>query len=446
MEMLLEKTPPYSEEAEQAVLGSMLLDREAIIKATENLKEEDFYRPSHRTIFRMMVDLFNRGEPVDLVTLTGELRSANRLDEVGGIPYITKLADIVPTSANVGYYAKIVAEKSLLRELINTTTEVVTRAYEGGEEVDSLLDYAEKEILRIAQRQLKGGFTSLQSLMVDAIDQIENLSKSKGKISGVPTGYDDLNAITLGFQPSDLIIVAARPSMGKTSFCLNIAQNAALQYGIPVAIFSLEMSKEQLALRMLCSEARVSSQKLRSGDVDEDDWLRLANAAGKLAEGKIYIDDTPGATVAEMRAKTRRMKAEHGLGMVVIDYLQLMQGNSRSDNRQQEISEISRGLKALARELNVPVVALSQLSRAVESRSTHRPQLSDLRESGALEQDADIVAFIYRDDYYNEDSEEPNIAEIIIAKHRNGPIGTVKLFFQKDFTRFENLEKFRVEG
>ncbi|HHU63270.1 MAG TPA: replicative DNA helicase [Clostridiales bacterium] len=437
--------PPCSMEAEQSVLGCMLLSKEAVSRAAEVLKPEDFYHEGHKEIFEAMLDIYEEGEPVDLVTLTERLRMRNSIDAVGGITYITNLSTFVPTAANIEYYIKIVEEKSILRRLIKLNTQVIEYSYSGGLDIDQLLDMAEKGIFDISQRHSVRGFTPIQDILLDNFNRIEQLYKDKSKITGIPTGFPDIDYKTSGFQPSDLILIAARPSMGKTAFALNIAQYAALHAQKSVAIFSLEMSKEQLVNRMLCSEANIDSHRMRTGNLDENDWPRLAMAVGPLAKAPIYIDDTPAISVLEMRSKARRLKLERGLDIIIVDYLQLMQGRGRADNRQQEISEISRSLKALARELDVPVVALSQLSRAPETRNDHRPILSDLRESGAIEQDADLVMFLYRDEYYNPDTDKKNIAEIIIAKQRNGPTGTVELVWLDQFTKFASLERHRTE-
>ncbi|ADG83801.1 replicative DNA helicase [Thermincola potens] len=446
MSLPLEKIPPQNLDAEQSVLGAMLIDKESIIKVSEILRPEDFYRDAHKHIYEAMLDLSERNEAVDLITLTEELRQRGFLDQVGGAAYVAGLATMVPTAANVEYYARIVEEKALLRNLINVATRIVALGYESDEEPTELIDTAEKMIFELSQRKAREGFSPLKNILMQTFDRIEDLYNNKGQITGVPSGFVDLDRLTSGFQPSDLIIVAARPSMGKTAFCLNIAQHAAVRSQVPVAIFSLEMSKEQLVQRILCSQAMVDQQKIRTGNLEEEDWKKLTKAAGPLSQAPIYIDDTPGLSVSEMRAKARRLKAEKGLGLIVIDYLQLMSASSRrSENRQQEISEISRSLKLLARELQAPVIALSQLSRAVEQRQDKRPMMSDLRESGSLEQDADLVMFIYRDDYYNPESEKKGISELIIAKQRNGPVGTVELGFLKEFTKFVNLERHRAD-
>ncbi|GAB6116461.1 replicative DNA helicase [Thermoanaerobacter brockii subsp. lactiethylicus] len=438
------KIPPQNIEAEQSVLGSMLLSRDAIIDVSEIIKADDFYKESHKKLFDVMMEMFEKDIPVDLVTVVDELRKRNMLEAVGGIDYIASLSSNVITTANVSYYAKLIKEKATLRRLIEASSEIMELSYEG-DDVETVLDIAEQKIFDIAQGRNTTNFSPIKDVLMNTFYKIEELYKNKGQLTGIPSGFPDLDLKTAGFQPSDFILVAARPSMGKTSFALNIAQNAALLTGLPVAIFSLEMSKEQLVNRLICSTANIDSQKLRTGNLDEDDWMKLAAAMTPLSKASIYIDDTPGIGVMDIRAKCRRLKLEKGLGLVMIDYLQLMQGRGKAENRQQEISEISRSLKSLARELNVPVITLSQLSRAPESRSDHRPILSDLRESGAIEQDADIVMFLYRDDYYHKDSEKKNIAEVIIAKHRNGPTGTVELLWLAQYTKFVSLDKYRTE-
>ena len=441
--MLIERVPPQNIEAEQAVLGAMLIEKEAIARVTELLKGGDFYREAHRLIFEAMLDLYNRNEAVDMITVIELLKREDNLERVGGIAYVTSLANSVPTAANVHYHAKIVEEKALLRQLIQTSTKIAALGYEGSEEVSQIVDQAEKMILEVSNRRIGGDFTPIKSIVLDAFGKIEQLYESRGGITGLATGFKDLDRLTSGLQKSDLILVAARPSMGKTAFTLNIASNVAIREKKAVAFFSLEMSKEQLVQRMLCAEASIDSQKLRIGELEDDDWTKLINAADRLSGAPIFIDDTAGISVLEMRSKARRLKVEHDLSLIIIDYLQLMQGSGGKggENRQQEISEISRSLKGLARELGVPVVALSQLSRSVESRQVKKPMLSDLRESGSLEQDADIVAFLYREDYYNPDTENKNITEIIVAKHRNGPVDSVQLFFHKQFTRFADLTR-----
>lgn len=435
------KIPPHNIEAEQSVLGAMLLSKDACYQVAEHLKSDDFYRESHRKIFDIIVALSEKREPVDLVTVTEELRNAKILEQMGGVMYLTTLTETVPTIANAMYYSKIVEEKAILRRLINTSSQIVSKAYDGAEDVENILDDAERRILEIAQKRRVENYHHIKDILLSTFERIEELYNSDGGITGVPTGFADIDERTSGFQPSDLILIAARPSMGKTAFALNIAQNAAIRHKIPVAIFSLEMSKEQLVQRMLCSESNVDSHRLRTGKLMDDDWPRLARAMGPLSQASIFIDDTPGITSLEIRSKARRIKAEQGLGLIIIDYLQLMAGSGRTENRQQEISDISRSLKALARELSVPVVALSQLSRAPEMRSDHKPILSDLRESGSQEQDSDLVAFLYREDYYDKDTDQKNIAEIIIAKQRNGPTGSVKLVWLPRFTKFANIEK-----
>ncbi|MGI1689914.1 replicative DNA helicase [Thermoanaerobacter uzonensis] len=438
------KIPPQNIEAEQSVLGSMLLSRDAIIDVSEIIKADDFYKESHKKLFDVMMEMFEKDIPVDLVTVVDELRKRNMLEAVGGIDYIASLSSNVITTANVSYYAKLIKEKATLRRLIEASSEIMELSYQG-DDVETVLDIAEQKIFDIAQGRNTTNFSPIKDVLMNTFYKIEELYKNKGQLTGIPSGFPDLDLKTAGFQPSDFILVAARPSMGKTSFALNIAQNAALLTGLPVAIFSLEMSKEQLVNRLICSTANIDSQKLRTGNLDEDDWMKLASAMTPLSKAPIYIDDTPGIGVMDIRAKCRRLKLEKGLGLVMIDYLQLMQGRGKAENRQQEISEISRSLKSLARELNVPVITLSQLSRAPETRSDHRPILSDLRESGAIEQDADIVMFLYRDDYYHKDSEKKNIAEVIIAKHRNGPTGTVELLWLAQYTKFVSLDKYRTE-
>ena len=448
MDISNHKVPPQNIEAEQWVLGGVLLEREAIARVLETLVPDDFYRESHRKICHCMIALFEKSEPIDLITLTDLLKNKNQLDEVGGGAYLSSLADNITTAANIEYYAKIVKEKSILRGLINTATEIVARGYEDGGDVADLLDQAEKNIFQISESQIKPSFYEIKNLLKESFKTIEKLYESKEIVTGVPSGFEELDKLTSGFQPSDLVIIAGRPSMGKTAFSLNIAQHAAIEKKIPAALFSLEMSKEQLVLRMLCSEAKVDAHKLRGGFLGEADWPKLTRAAGILSEAPIFIDDTPALAVLEMRAKARRLMAEHELGLVIVDYLQLMRGRGlsgrgrpSSETREQEISEITRSLKALAKELNIPVVALSQLNRKVEERTDKRPHLADLRESGAIEQDADLIAFIYRDEIYNRSDDNPNkgIAEVIIGKQRNGPVGEIKLAFLDKYTTFENL-------
>ena len=439
-----ERTLPHNLEAERSVLGSILLHNHTFNLAAEVLGAGDFYRDAHRRIFDKMIRLSERGDAIDLVTLKEELTRSGELDAVGGPAYITALVDGVPRAANVENYAHIIKEKATLRQLITSANKILSTAYEAGEDADVILDQAEHAIFAIADRQVRDGFVSLRELAQSSLETIDKLHSRKELITGVPTGFTDLDEMTSGLQPSDLIIVAARPSMGKTSLVLNIAQHVGTKTDMTVGIFSLEMSKEQLFLRMLTGEGRIDAHRLRGGFLGERDWGRLSQAIGTLSEARIFIDDSPSIGVLEMRAKCRRLAAEHGLHLVIVDYVQLMQGRGRFENRTLELASISRSLKGLAKELSVPIVLLSQLSRAPESRADHRPQLSDLRESGALEQDADVVIFIYREDQYADRSEEPagdtqGMAELIIGKQRNGPTGVVKLAFIREFTRFENL-------
>ncbi|WP_456272889.1 replicative DNA helicase [Bacillus sp. AK031] len=441
-EILSNHVPPQNIEAEQAVLGAIFLEPSALTQASESLIPEDFYRSSHQKIFHVMLKLNDSGKAVDLITVTEELSAVKELEDVGGVSYLSELAGSVPTAANIEYYAKIVEEKSLLRRLIRTATTIAQDGYSREDEVDALLSEAEKNIMEVAQRKNAGAFHDIKDVLVKAYDNIELLHNRTEDVTGIPTGFADLDEMTAGFQRNDLIIVAARPSVGKTAFALNIAQNVAVKTDENVAIFSLEMGAEQLVMRMLCAEGNINAQNLRTGSLTDEDWRKLTMAMGSLSNAGIYIDDTPGIKIGEIRSKCRRLKQEQGLGMVLIDYLQLIQGSGRSgENRQQEVSEISRELKGLARELEVPVIALSQLSRGVEQRQDKRPMMSDIRESGSIEQDADIVAFLYRDDYYDKESENKNIIEIIIAKQRNGPVGTVSLAFVKEYNKFVNLER-----
>jgi len=449
------RTPPHNIEAEQSLLASMLLDREALIKVTDYIDAVHFYKKAHSIIFRAMKAIHDSNESVDLVTLSDYLRSRNQIDDAGGSAYIVFVSNSVPSAVNYESYLKIVYEKAMLRTLIDAGNRILNFGYRESDDVDGLIEEAEKLIFRISQSQISSDFVPIKQLVRDAFDNIERLFQRKSLVTGVSTGFADMDNITAGFQPSDLIIIAARPSMGKTAFVLNLAANMAMgRERTSVALFSLEMSKQQLVHRMLCTEAKISSHKARTGQIDSRDWAAFTTAAGKLSEAKIFIDDSPGITFSELRSKARKLYSEHKIGVVIIDYLQLMQsksagvgGPSREQNRQQEISEISRSLKALARELNVPVIALSQLSRAVEQRPDKRPMLSDLRESGAIEQDADVVMFIYRDEYYNkEESKEPGVAEIIIAKQRNGPTDTVKLRFCREDMRFMNLSRMSEPG
>lgn len=440
--MELGKIPPHDIEAEQAIIGSMLTDKEAVIAAVEILKDTDFYREDNKTIYSAILNLYNRSEPIDIITLKAELKSMGKLEAVGGLEYIAQLPDRVPTTSNVEQYVKIVEEKSMLRSLIKVADEVITLGYDPMQEVENIIDAAEKKIFDVTQKKNQKGYASIKDILVDTFIELEKLYNQKEPITGIPTGFLDLDYKTAGLHNSDLILVAARPAMGKSAFALNIATNAAVRAKVPVAIFSLEMAKEQMTNRILCSEAMVDSNKVRTGKIEDDDWAKLAAASGELSESGIYIDDTPGISIMEIRAKCRKMKMEKNIGLVVIDYLQLVQGSSkRGASREQEIAEISRSLKILAKEINVPVIALSQLSRAPEQRPDHRPMLSDLRESGSIEQDADIVMFLYRDDYYNEDSEKKNIAEVILAKHRSGSTGTVELLWMGNYTKFANIAR-----
>ncbi len=445
-EEMVERIPPQNIEAEKSVLGSMLVEKEAIGKAIEVLgNEEPFYKEAHKKIYSAIVDLFVRNEPADLVTVTEELSRKGDLEAIGGTAYLTELINSVPTAANVEYYAKIVLEKARLRGLINACDEIKNLSYESTEEADRIVDSAEKIIFSVTQEKIKQDFLPIKHILKDSFQAIEQLYAKKEHVTGIPTGYRDFDLRTSGLHGSEFIVIAGRPSMGKTSFALGIAQKAGVEEKIPVAIFSLEMSRDQLVQRMLCSEARVDAQKVRTGYLSESDWPKLTIAAGRLAEAPIFIDDTPAISVLEVRAKARRLKAEHSIALIIIDYLQLVSGSGRIENRQQEISEISRSLKSLARELNVPVIALSQLSRAAEQREEHRPRLSDLRESGAIEQEADVVAMLLRPEYYEPDNPAVRgVAEVNIAKQRNGPTGTLQLAFIKEYTRFENLAR-RVE-
>ncbi|KIL42868.1 replicative DNA helicase [Jeotgalibacillus alimentarius] len=441
-EQYADRMPPQNIEAEQAVLGAIFLEPQSLISAQEVLMPEDFYRSAHQRIFDVMISLSDKGKAIDLVTVTEELAAMKELEDVGGISYLTDLAGFVPTAANLEYYAHIVEEKALLRRLIRTATTIAQDGYAREDEVENLLAEAERNIMEVANRKNTSAFHSMKDVLVRTYDNIEMLNSTQGDITGIATGFNELDRMTAGFQRNDLIIVAARPSVGKTAFALNIAQNVATKTGENVAIFSLEMGAEQLVMRMLCAEGNINAQNLRTGALTDEDWRKLTMAMGSLSNAGIYIDDTPGVRVQDIRAKCRRLKQEHGLGMILIDYMQLIHGTGKpGENRQQEVSEISRSLKGLARELEVPVIALSQLSRGVESRQDKRPMMSDLRESGSIEQDADIVAFLYRDDYYDKESENQNTIEIIIAKQRNGPVGTVSLAFIKEYNKFVNLER-----
>lgn len=458
--LILDRIPPQNLEAEQSTLGSMMIDRAALDKGLDILRPQDFYREAHQIIFEVLASLAERGEPVDIVTVQEELRSRNKLEAVGGTEYLMALIDSVPTAANVEYYARIVEEKAILRRLIDACTQVIAECHGPIDDVDSVVDHAERLVFQVSQRRMGQYFSPLGVLAHKAFEQIEEQCQHKLTVTGLPTGFKDLDAITSGLQPSDLIIVAARPSMGKTAFCLDIARHVAVREKQPVAIFSLEMSKEQLALRLICSECRVDAHRVRTGYLSDKDWSKVAEGVGRLYEAPIFIDDSTDITALQMRGKCRRLKAERGLSLVVVDYLQLMQAHKRADNRNQEISEIARSLKGLARELGVPVIALSQLSRAVEQRVDKRPMLADLRESGSIEAEADVVIFLYREAYYKrkevvldettEDivpisTEADNTAEIIIGKQRNGPTGMIRLAFLQNFASFENLEEFRRE-
>jgi replicative DNA helicase len=442
------KLPPQNVEAEQSVLGGILIENEAINKVMEILTFDDFYRDAHRRIFNALISLSERDEPADLITLTNELRKIDQLDSIGGASYLASLIDSVPTAANIEYYAKIVKEKAILRKLIETSTDIITQSYEDRGDVEGFLDEAERAIFEISEKRVKPSFYFIRDIVKESFKTIERLFEKKELVTGVPSGLKELDGLTAGFHPSDLIIVAGRPSMGKTALCLNLAQYAAIEKRIPVAIFSLEMSKEQLVIRMLCSEARVEGTRLRTGFLTESDWPKLTLAAGNLSDAPIFIDDSAAISVLELRAKSRRLKGDYGLGMLIIDYLQLMKGRTRVESRQQEISEISRSLKALAKELNIPVIAVSQLSRKTEERQGMRPQLSDLRESGAIEQDADLILFLYRDEVYNRSEDNPNKgkAEVIIGKQRNGPIGKIEMAFLDKFTTFKELYKGESEN
>jgi len=433
--------PPQSLEAEMAVLGSMLIDEEAISLAIESLDKSVFYKDTHRKVFEVISNLYEDGKAVDLVTVTDELRKMGNLESVGGVSFLMELANSVPTAANIRHYAALVKEKSILRTLINNSTKIISLCHENEGNIDEVVDNAEKLIFEVSDNKPRGSFLHVKEVIKDSIETIDRLYQKKAHVTGVPTGFIDFDIKTAGLQNSDLIVIAGRPSMGKSALAICMAEYAAVMEKIPVAFFSLEMSKEQFVQRILCSHAKVDAHKVRTGYLSPSDWPHLTAAAGKLSEAPIYIDDTPAISVMELRAKARRLKANHDIKLLILDYMQLMRGSGNIDSRQQEISDISRSLKALARELNVPIVAISQLSRAVESRNDHRPQLSDLRESGAIEQDADLVVLILREEYYNPTPDNEGISEIIIAKQRNGPVGSIKLSFIKEFTRFENLAK-----
>jgi replicative DNA helicase len=446
MDLLAQRLPPQNLEAETSVLGAVLLENEALNRVLEILQEDDFYRNAHRRIFSAILHLYEHSEPVDLITLSEVLKTRGELDDVGGVEYLNSLANAVPTAANISYYAKIIKEKAILRKLINRATEIVSQSYSNSGDVDEFIDQAERTIFEISEDRVRPSFYPIKDLIKSSFKTIERLYEKRQLITGVPTGFQKLDELTSGLQPSDLIIIAGRPSMGKTALALNIAQNASVQAAIPAAIFSLEMSKEQLALRMLCSEAKVDAHRLRGGFLSEADWPKLTRAAGSLSEAPLFIDDTPALSALEMRAKTRRLKIEHNLGLVIVDYLQLMRGRASADSREQEISDISRSLKALAKELSIPVIALSQLNRRVEERGDKRPQLSDLRESGAIEQDADVILFLYREEVYNKSEENRGKAELIIGKQRNGPTDKVDLAFLDKYTRFENLSGLKEDS
>ncbi len=440
-ETVLKRILPHSMEAEQSVIGSMIMDREAIVVASELVTGEDFYSRQYGILFETMVELNDEGKPVDLVTLQDRLKEKDVPPEVSSLEFVRDLITAVPTSANIKYYAGIVAEKATLRKLIRLNEEIANTCYAGKESLEVILEDTEKKIFEVVQKRNTGDFVPIRQVVMNAMERIERASKNKGAVTGIATGFADLDYRTAGMQPADLVLIAARPSMGKTAFVLNIAEHVAFKLNKTIAIFSLEMSKEQLVNRLFSLESKVDSQHIRTGQLSDQEWEKLIESAGVIGKSNLIIDDTPGISIAELRSKCRKYKLEHDLSMIVIDYLQLMSGSGRTDSRQQEISDISRSLKAIARELSVPVLALSQLSRAVEQRPDHRPMLSDLRESGAIEQDADVVMFIYRDEYYNHDTERPGIAEIIIAKQRNGPIGTVELAWLPNYTKFANLER-----
>lgn len=438
---LAKKLPPHDSEAESAVLSSMLFEMEAAVYAHEHLNSKDFYRPDHQLIFMAMEELMMVNEPIDIITVKNKLEEDGLLQKIGGVEFLTRLANNFYTSANLKQYVKIIEGKSILRKLIKISSNISLESYEARKPVELILEEAERNIFNVIQNRNSSEFMQLNEILVDAIDNIEKIFYSNEKITGIPTGFMDFDNKTAGLQNSDLILLAARPSMGKTAFALNIAENVGIRKKIPVAIFSLEMSKQQLANRLLCSEAMIDAQNLRTGQLNQDDWSKIALALASLSQAPIFIDDTPGVSSSQLRAKCRKLKLEKNIGLVIIDYLQLMSGSGRNDSRQQEISEISRSLKSIAREINVPIIALSQLSRACETRSDHRPMLSDLRESGAIEQDADLVVFLYRDEYYNPDTDRRNHAELIIAKQRNGPTGIVDLLWTSAYTRFMNMDR-----
>lgn len=441
----LEKLSPQNIEAEMATLGAMLINEEVIPEIMENIYSDSFYREEHKIIFSCMTDLFNARKKVDILTVSEDLSKKKMLEKIGGAVYLTNLADFVPTSANAVHYARIVKEKSIMRFLINAANQIADFVYKEEEDINSMLDRAEKLIFDISDKRVEGGYVHIKDIIKDGIELIESLYHKKSHITGIPTGFNDFDIKTAGLQKSDLVVAAGRPSMGKSAFAISIGEHVAVEENIPVAIFSLEMSKEQLMQRFLCSQAKVDIHKLRTGFLAPSEWPILTSAAGRLSEAPIYIDDTPAINVFELRAKARRLKAHYNIQVIIVDYLQLIRGSRRGDSRQQEISEISQSLKALAKELNIPVIAISQLSRAVESRTDHRPQLSDLRESGAIEQDADVVVLLLREEYYNPTSENKGSAEVIIAKQRNGPVGSVRLGFVKEYMKFVNLAKMREE-
>ena len=441
MDQMIDRVPPHNNEAEQSVIGAIFLEPQALITAAELLMPEDFYRIAHQKIFDTMISLSDKGQAIDVVTVTEELSAKKELEDVGGISYLMEIANSVPTAANIVHYARIVEEKALLRRLIRVATSIVEDGYAREDEVEALLSEAEKKMMEVSNRKNAGDFRHIKDVLVETYDNIELLHTRKGDVTGIPTGFRDLDKMTAGFQRNDLIILAARPSVGKTAFALNVAQNVATKTDENVAIFSLEMGAEQLVMRMLCAEGNIDAQVMRTGALEAEDWRKLTMAMGSLSNAGIFIDDSSGIRVNEIRSKCRRLQQEHGLGMIIIDYLQLISGSGRAgENRQQEVSEISRSLKGLARELKVPVIALSQLSRGVEQRQDKRPMMSDLRESGSIEQDADIVSFLYREDYYDKETENQNIIEIIIAKQRNGPTGTVSLAFAKEYNKFVNID------
>lgn len=438
-EAVVKRILPHSPEAEQSVIGSMIMDKDAIVSASELLVPEDFYQKQNGIIFETMVEMANAGKPVDLVTLQEQLKEKNLPPEMISIEYFKALLDNMAISANVRQYAEIVRQKAVLRRLIKVAEGIANECYAGKEKLDTILENTEKQVFDVLQNRAGGDFVSISQIVIQTLESIEAAARSQGSVTGIPTGFLDLDYKMSGLQPSDLILVAARPSMGKTAFVLNIAEHVVLKEEVPTAVFSLEMSKDQLVKRMLAMNSKVDSQKIRSGELEDEDWTMLAHSAQAIGSSRLIIDDTPGISISELRSKCRKYKLEYNLGLIIIDYLQLMTGGGRQESRQQEISEISRSLKALAREIHAPVIALSQLSRAVEQRPDKRPMLSDLRESGAIEQDADVVMFIYRDEYYNHDSEDAGTAEIIIGKQRNGPTGTVKLAWQSQYTKFQNL-------